>query len=446
MAAFPYTADIEVPRLRLDLRNPRLPGRPDSQREAFEAVAAEQRAKLLGLARHIARHGLSPAQRFIVIPDDESSFIVLDANRRLAALKALEQPDLMQGYLTEPQIGQLRALAADYEAPDDVPCVVFARREDASAWIELMHEGQGDGYGLVEWTAQQKARHRARDGAKAPHMQVLEFVIREGNVSRTTIERSERGQYPVSTLERALTTPHVRRQLGIDIVEGRVVTDFPKPEVLKGLTKIVDEIGTGAVKVGDFMSKEHRMAYVDRFNDAELPDPSTRSDSQAPLDEAPGKASPRKTASKDRRHSNARTKMIPTDFSVSIPVTRINDIYLELKRKLTLNDVPNAAAVLLRVFLELSVDDYIERNTVPVPFKDKHLRNKVTAVADFMETNAVLSHDDLMPVKEAVKSPDGLTLATNLNAFVHNPHMTISGNDLKAIWDRLAHFVRALWD
>src|SRR5664280_1862440 len=138
MATFPYAADIEVPRLRLDLRNPRLPGRPDSQREAFEAVAAEQRAKLLGLARHIARHGLSPAQRFIVIPDDESSFIVLDANRRLAALKALENPELMQGFLKDAEMAQLRTIAANYEAPDDVPCVVFKKREDADVWVELL--------------------------------------------------------------------------------------------------------------------------------------------------------------------------------------------------------------------------------------------------------------------------------------------------------------------
>ena len=46
--------------------------------------------------------------------------------------------------------------------------------------------GQGDGEGLVEWTAQQKARHRARDGGKEPHMQVLEFVIKEGDVSAQT--------------------------------------------------------------------------------------------------------------------------------------------------------------------------------------------------------------------------------------------------------------------
>lgn len=446
MATYPFSADIEVPRLRFDLRNPRVPGEPDSQKDAFEEVATEQKAKLLGLARHIAKNGLSPAQRFIVIPDDGNFYIVLDANRRLAALKALEQPDLMQGILNEGQMAQLRTLAAEYEPPEDVACVVFAKREDADVWVELFHEGQGDGAGLVEWSAHQKARHRARrGGGKAPHMQVLEFIIREGDVSPQTIDRNRRGTFPVSTLERALTTPHVRQQLGIEIVGGKVMTNFPKPEVLKGLTKLVDEIGTGKVKVATFMSKEDRARYVDQFKDQELPDANTRGKASVALDEAPEKASGGKVKSKDRKHSSARTKMIPVEFSVAIPDSRINDIYYELKRQLVLRDVPNAAAVLLRVFIELSVDEYVDRNQVRVTTTKKSLQNKVSAVLDYMEANDLFGKEDMVPVREAVKDPDNVTLPTNLNAFVHNRHMTPSANDLKAIWDRLAHFVQALW-
>jgi hypothetical protein len=164
-----------------------------------------------------------------------------------------------------------------------------------------------------------------------------------------------------------------------------------------------------------------------------------------PLDEAPEKVTGARARSKDRRHSTARTKMIPAEFSVTIPTNRINDIYLELKRKLKLSDVPNAAAVLLRVFVELSVDDYIRRNKVAVPYKDKTLQNKITAVADYMQANNVMTDKELVPVREAVKDPNNLTLATNLNAFVHNPDMTPSPTDLKAIWDRLAHFIEVLW-
>src|SRR5260370_12952905 len=101
MTKYPYTADIELAKLRLDLRNRSLPEEPDSQREAFAEMADVQKGKLLALCKHIARYGLSPAQRFIVIPDDDNQFIVLDANRRLTALRALEQPELVKGQFTD---------------------------------------------------------------------------------------------------------------------------------------------------------------------------------------------------------------------------------------------------------------------------------------------------------------------------------------------------------
>ena len=442
---YPYAADIEVAKLRLDVRNPRLPAVPDSQREAFGEIAEAQGSKLLALCRHIARYGLSPAQRFIVIPDDENQFIVLDANRRLTALRALEQPDLLVGRISETDLKQLRQLSDGYTAPEDVPCVVFAEREDADKWVELLHDGESEGAGLVPWSAQQKARHRARSGTKPPHLQVLDFVRSEANLSAETIRRYDRGSYPVSTLERALTTPRVREKLGIDIEDGQVVTRFPKSEVLKGLTKLVDEIGRGDVKVNAFMRVSDRTSYVDRFDKNQLPNADARLDDAEPLNEAPDKpASKPKPKAKDRQHSTARTKVVPAEFSIAVGVSRINDIYLELKRKLRVDEVPNATGVLLRVFVELSVDEYMDRNSIRAP-KDPNLGNKVGAVADHMEANAALSKKDLIPVREAVKSPDKLTLATNLNALVHNRRMTVTGTELKAIWDRLAIFVEALW-
>lgn len=445
MAAPPVSEDIEVPRLRFDVHNPRFPGRPDSQLEAFEEMARDQKVKILALARHIAQNGLSPAQKFIVIPDDGSSYIVLDANRRLAALKALENPELMKGILTEPQMAQLRTLAATYAPPDEVACVVYERREDASAWIELMHGGQGEGEGLVEWTAQQKARHRARDGAREAHMQVLDFVLKEGKVSPNTAERSRKGKYPVSTLQRALTTPEVRDRLGIKLEAGRVTTEYPKPEVLKGLTKLVDEIGSGKVKVGDFMTRDDRAAYVKKLKAEDLPDPSTRTETATPLEDAPDKAPRKRTDSKEKKPSTARTKVIPRDVSLTISKSRINDIYHELKNKLSVRDVPNATAVLLRVFVEFSTDAYIERNGVPRKFKERHLQNRITEVCDWMQDNDIMDEKQLMPVRQTLQDPHKLTLPTNLNAYVHNPDMIPVDNELKAIWDRLDVFIRKLW-
>jgi hypothetical protein len=119
-------------------------------------------------------------------------------------------------------------------------------------------------------------------------------------------------------------------------------------------------------------------------------------------------------------------------------------MYLELKQKLRVDEVPNATGVLLRVFLELSVDEYLSRNSL-TPRKDATLARKVTQVVDHLVAEGVLEPKDAIPVREAVKSDDGVNLATNLNALVHNRAMTLSGTDLKALWTRIERLVEKLW-
>ncbi len=444
MATYPYAADIELAKLRLDLKNPRLATEPDSQRDAFQDLAEAQGPKLLALCRHIVLHGLNPAQPFLVIPDDDNQFIVLDANRRLTALRALEQPDLVSDRFAEAERRQLKHLASTYTPAEDVRCLVFAKRDDADIWIELQHGGESDGAGLVRWSAQQKARHRARKGPNPAHLQILDFVRAGGALSAESARRCDSGTFPVSTLDRALTTPSVRQRLGIDVVGGQVVTHYPKTEVLKGLSKLVDQIGTGDVKVGRLMSVKNRLAYINSYEASELPDPSTRLESAAALSDAPDRPARQADKQKDRRRSNARTKIIPAECSISITPARLNDIYLELKQKLRVDEVPNAAGVLLRVFVELSVDQYMEANAVPMP-KNPNLAKKVTAVAEHLEDSGVMTDKDLIPVREAVKAEEKLNLATNLNALIHNRQMTVSGNDLKALWDRLQLFLVSVW-
>jgi hypothetical protein len=441
MPKYPYQTEIEVSRLRLDTRNPRVPSVADSQRQALEALAAEQKGKLVVLARHIVEQGLSPAQRFIVIPYDEDSFIVLDANRRLAALKLLEHPELAQGILSDGQLGQIRTLANRFDPPEDVSCVVFEKREDADVWVELLHEGQGDGAGLVEWSAQQKARHRARGGSQPAHMQVLGFVMQEGNPASTTEDRNKKGDYPVSTLERALSSPYLRGRLGIDVQGGRVLTQFPKEEVLKGLTKMVDEIAGGTVKVGQVMSREDRIRYADHFSEADLPAAAARGEDFTPLADAPTRAE----SPKDRKPSSERKRIIPSEFSVHIPAPRINDIYHELKTGLIVRDVPNAVAVLFRTFVELSIEDYIRRHLDLSKLGDKKLAQKQEAVLVDLLGKGLLDKKDLVPVRLAVAEPADVSNITNLNAFVHNPQMSPVDSELKQLWHRYEKLIRVIW-
>jgi len=151
--------------------------------------------------------------------------------------------------------------------------------------------------------------------------------------------------------------------------------------------------------------------------------------------------------------------------SLYIPSQRINDIYDELKRKLDVDNTPNAVAVLFRVFLECSVDCYIEKYKIPVK-DDIQLAGKVLKVADHLEDSLAQNYlkeggitkptaEDLKKAKQKVKLKEIRKVATKDNNsvmsvttfhdFVHDHKTSPIPSELKKYWENLDSFFVALW-
>ena len=90
----PEFKDIDRALLRLDAQNPRLAHVEDRQAEAIHKLWGLFPDKLLGLASDIVAHGMDPSARLIVVGFGEGSdaYTVLEGNRRVAALRALDNP------------------------------------------------------------------------------------------------------------------------------------------------------------------------------------------------------------------------------------------------------------------------------------------------------------------------------------------------------------------
>lgn len=445
MAGYPYVAEIEVPRLRIDVKNPRIANQPDRQRDAYGRLAEVQSDRFLALCKDVVNHGLGP-QPFIVTPGDDGGdpetdpFIVLDGNRRLAVLKALETPDIVEGYLTETEMRQWKALKDGYDPIREVLCAVFESREAANRWIDMLH-GSDMPAGLLPWTSQQKARFRARGGTQPYHLQMLDFVREDGHISAEARRRIDEGTYPVSTLLRLLVTPEVRERLGIDFSDDEVLLHYPKLEVLKGLSKVVDEIGTGALKVNKLMRHDDRVGYVGTLKASELPDPAKRLPTPVALEEAPSQSGRPTRSARQRRGSN---KLIPSEVDLTVGAPRVRQIYNEMKSKLNVDQVPNAAGVLLRVFFEFSLEEYVARNklTVKTSRPDATLVEKGNAVIAYMEQERILTKKELLAAREAINPS---TTVAVMHAVLHQRDFQVSPNDLRVTWGRLQHFIERLW-
>jgi hypothetical protein len=446
--------ELEVDKLLLDVRNPRH-GILKDQSVTLAEIMLNQKGKLLKLAKDIVEFGINPSDLTIVIPSKEDSgkFIVLEGNRRLAAIQLLRDPTLAAlGYDTKnTNAFKLHSESFKKSPVNKLRCVVFSHRDDANHWIELRHTGENEGKGVVGWGAKEKARFNDLLGKRSSALQVLEFVRKNADLNDEDKEALKKPN--ISSVERLVGDPDVREALGIDITDGYVTTNLPPEEIVNGLTKLVMDIATQRKSVGDIRHKGNRADYISEFTKECLPDTNatpvatwkiqTQTGSVKPH-VSPGGAVSAMAGKKSVPLSTSRRALIPPQCVLRIKnATRINKIYKEL-RGLEVKGFENACAITFRVFLELSVENYAKANNIVFSENDK-LRNKIDKVAKYIQSNNLMSKNELKPIRLACSNPDNLVSTNTLNAYVHNPNLSPKADDLKLTWDDFEKFFTTMW-
>ena len=458
MKAKPFEQTVAVSSLLLDTQNPRLPEIQESQHETLRSMIQSQGEKIYYLAKHIVENGLNPASLLIVTPSttSEGMYLVLDGNRRVAALKLLESPTLAEGLINSTALQKIKDLSIQFQNNPvlSARCVILPDRSNSDTWIVLLHRGQQQGAGLVEWDGQVAARYDVRNSAKNNvALEILDFVRQNGALSDETTQRIDEGKFPITSLERLVNTRYVRKKVGIELTKDRKVNIlYPTSEVLKGLSRVVDDLGTGKVTVSQIKSQEQRIEYVNRLSEADIPQAEKWLPSSQPLvnaieskdDSQSGGKSPKKTKVPNLQ---SRPTLIPNGCKLNVTQPRVNRIYHELKR-LIIDDFPNCGAVMFRVFLELSLDHYLEI-IIRWPHQQiekSSLAHKLNAVRNHFENNAVMTKSQLEIIERAASGQTQLSASIKtLHGFVHNKHFTPIASELKTAWDDFQPFVEQLW-
>lgn len=173
----PQRQSIRLSNLQLDLLNPRYEEQK-SQNEAINTIAREQKEKLIVLLKDIIENGLNPSDIPIVMSDSlkDNSYIVLEGNRRIAALKLFQKPEILSDTTMELKYRKLHDKHKD-KVIKTIECLVVDTREEASLWIERKHEGEMNGAGTVRWDNVQKSRFLAnKTGRNNKVLQLIDFM------------------------------------------------------------------------------------------------------------------------------------------------------------------------------------------------------------------------------------------------------------------------------
>lgn len=447
----PIIQSIPLADLLVDLANPRHT-KQSSQREAIATIAFDQGVKLTNLAEDIAERGLNPGDLPLVTPADEVGlYIVLEGNRRLAALKLMVFPTLLSSIgLPKNLYARFKRLHTDYGStlPNEVTCSILSR-DEARHWILQKHTGENEGVGIVMWDGRARQRFRGM----SPALQVIDLVEQSDLIDQET--RGKLEKISITNIERILGTPEARRELGVDVQRGELVFIEPEQIALGRLALVVADIANKKKKVTDLDSKDQRVAYAKEIAGQPLPTLVGENGSKEPSSSqviVDKKAASTKTIKPDRK------TLIPRRFKVAIDHSRSNRIYHELQ-KLDVDAFVNCAAVMLRVFIEFSVDHYGQAQGIdltkqqkpkpgssPPKASEMYLREKIEVIADYMEHNSLLTKDELRGIRSLIKGNKFHVLSLDsMNAYVHNKDYHPVSSDLKANWDSIERFVEQLW-
>ncbi|MEX2166088.1 MAG: hypothetical protein WD852_03590 [Methyloceanibacter sp.] len=445
-------ADIKlrIDDLILDHDNPRIT-HAEGQQEALQKVVKEQKSKLVKLAQSIAEHGLNPMDRLLVLRLNRKpeKFISLEGNRRVAVFKLLTNPAVMSGLeMPEPMRKLLEREAKKFSKSmvEPVSCFELASRQEGDYWLRLRHQGEQGGAGIVDWRPRAKQRFRTR----SPAVQALDMVTERGGLTESQREKIEES-FPLSTLQRFVEDRKVRQTLGLDVKAGKLVTKLPASEIIKPLRRIVLDLATKERRVGSLMKTDQMLEYIGTFDTKDTPDLSKAKGAERTVDEIPISEFRRATSRTRRKPDPSdRKEVVPKNCPVNVTDNRIAEIYKEL-RTLKLVDAGNAIAVLLRVFLEMSVDHFLEKNGRTLKFTAPGGQQRFKPLDKKLAEVVAMLVDIGVPEERFAEVTRSLSVKTSpmyidlFHRYVHDRFATPSPTELKAAWNNAQPLFEAIW-
>lgn len=498
-------SNIPIANLKLDELNFRT-DEVDSQRAAIRTMIDEQGFGLVELAEHYLKHGLMPGERLLVIPDDEEgeaeTFVVMEGNRRTTVMKLLERPALAA---ETPVSSRFIELARQFATKPrrSLPCVILPGREAAYVWVEVKHSTGMGGAGVDQWNAPATARFGEYVRGKFTRWRAtLRFLQSQGGDIKSI---SDGISNKTTAVSRVLNAGAMRDVLGVRFLqEGSI--EFENGDVAAGvrlLTTMMTAMAAHGFSTNDVHSFDDRVDFIEGFaalavktsaakktgkaddrtshpanDDADkanadsegknrrgrrAPNDRTSDDGNGSDESSGGSRDAEETeagASTEsaqssqrrgvRRHPRQRTTLASTrrGDDLSIVDARINQLYHEA-RKLKVDKHTAIAAVLIRVFLELSCEHYLSSNDVAVPDHigrrnggrpttwhtfGVRFREKIEAALDHADPDK--TNQEFGEIRRGLGSQDHLTSPENLHDYVHGLKTIPSDRDLIIIWDR----------
>jgi len=384
-------------------------------------------------------NGINPLELIAVIPirNKAERFLVKEGNRRVAVLKLLNNPHLAG---VDRLVKRYRDIGqnATTPIPREAPCVMFRDAVQVTEWIFVKHAADVGGAGTVRWDPIQRGRFNLRNNR--PDQHEMAYRVLDNAVAQGWVTEEAANAVNVTSLTRVLKDRDVQKILYVrPSPEHGLLFDL-KPDASRRVIRrlVKDWSKDSGLKVERIYGKQQRRDYAGEVaTELRLARHST---DQSAVDE-PAKDTLLATTPARVRHIGAHRKsLVPRNFVVgphSPP--RLVAVLDELKR-IQVHKYPNAVAVLLRTFVEASVDMYIQRHGITVRH-DAKLTERAQKVVQYLKEQNKASKQELKPVNSAISNRSHIFSFATLNEYVHNVHWHPAAGDLIRHWDSFSAFL-----
>lgn len=466
--------------IRLDPRNVRLELESDAP-ESDIMLDLFKNEKALALVKGIVSVGYLTHEVPVAVRRDRK-LVVVEGNRRVAALKAIQNPFLVPDYQA-----RISALAEGFDGRSNLESIdvkVAPSQEQADQLIATLHTGNQ----RIAWTpARQAAFFQAQiEGGKSvealrsdyPMIDVDKYILRSRILNRfrsvtystpdlTDFVHSRR--LSISTLARIYESKEFIALSGLTLDHvGNLSCDLPAPVVDAIAEVIVEGMAEGNITTRSVntVSSPRFTALMDQLQeliatDRDQPTKSKSSgnDGRSDRDDKTnddGDDNAASRPSRDRKPSGGsgsgtgsrkRSKSFLDVAQFNAPATyppSIGRILVEFST-LNVDKHPNAALDLLRTLLEKTIKSFAEEKEEDLKRVGHngyvYLRNCLDWLESWFQANGPKSQVQVVKLVRSGLGRDFEGSQDLMNAINHNHHIFAEGDDVRSAWDRMRSLI-----
>ncbi|MGZ3814348.1 MAG: hypothetical protein ACXVJN_21345 [Mucilaginibacter sp.] len=357
--------EYSINSIYLDIKNIRLPITETAQDAIMHDLFSNEDA--LEIAKSIVRYGMFPDE-FPIITKEKGKLIVIEGNRRLAALKGLDNPNRVPLFkdklraLSNPGIQKIKAVIAPSR---DAATQLIANKHTINlrrAWKPLrqayFYKSQIDNGKTIDQLKEEYPEHEIQKFIKMLEAHHLAKAISYEDDTTTLTVHDERS-FPITNLERMYDDTKVLDYLGISFDKnGKISINTKEDEFKKAYKRIVEDIAKNDLNSRNTNNKEQREKYIQNLPEDLKPTKATVSSSSESFKETKiDKANLRRNIKKNKKQSG----LIPDFMEFKLNNSSLQTLFIELQ-DIPVAEFPNAAHDLLRSFLECTLAYYLKNS------------------------------------------------------------------------------------